>query len=91
MAGVKKISVALTPELAQTIRRAVKTGEYGSASEVVREALRTWKTQRAVRDEQIAEIRRAWQDGIDSGPAEREGPAIFAELQARYRKASNGE
>jgi antitoxin ParD1/3/4 len=86
MSRVKKISVALTPELDQTVRRAIKTGEYGSASEVIRDALRAWKTERALREEQIAEIRRAWQEGLDL--AEEDSATIFAELRARYKKAS---
>jgi len=37
---VSKVSVALTPELAQLVQQAVAGGEYASGSEVIREALR---------------------------------------------------
>jgi putative addiction module CopG family antidote len=55
MANVEKVSVALTAEMAAMMRQAVESGEYASASEVVREALRDWKFRRAQRDQIIAE------------------------------------
>jgi antitoxin ParD1/3/4 len=43
MAKVEKLSIALTSEMAEEIRRVVKRGEYASSSEVIREALRDWR------------------------------------------------
>jgi antitoxin ParD1/3/4 len=80
MANVEKISVALTPEMAATMREVVNSGEYASASEVMREALRDWKHRRKQRDEAIVELRRLVQEGIDSGPSV-EGDAFFARLK----------
>ena len=40
MANVEKISIALTPEMAATMRQLVASGEFASESEVMREALR---------------------------------------------------
>ncbi|MFO5475003.1 MAG: type II toxin-antitoxin system ParD family antitoxin, partial [Dolichospermum sp.] len=40
MPNVEKISIALTPEMAALVRDAVKSGEYASSSEIIREALR---------------------------------------------------
>jgi antitoxin ParD1/3/4 len=40
MPNVEKMSIALTPEMADAVRAAVKNGEYVSHSEVVRDALR---------------------------------------------------
>ena len=45
MAHVEKVSVALTSEMAAMMRQLVESGEYASASEVMREALRDWKFQ----------------------------------------------
>lgn len=70
MANVEKLSIALTPDMAAVVREAVDSGDYASASEVVRDALREWKLKRAVESEVIAELRRLWQEGLDSGPAE---------------------
>jgi antitoxin ParD1/3/4 len=69
MAGVAKVSVALTQELHDLVQDAVATGDYASTSEVVREALRDWKDRRQRKQESIRELRRLWDEGIASGPA----------------------
>jgi antitoxin ParD1/3/4 len=68
MATVEKISIALPPEMVATVRDAVDSGEYASASEVIHEALRDWKLKRKVETLTVAEIRRLVQEGADSGP-----------------------
>jgi antitoxin ParD1/3/4 len=88
MANVEKISVALTPEMAQMMRDVVNSGEYASASEVMREALRDWKHRRKQRDEAIVELRRLVQEGIDSGPS-LEGDKFFNRLRADLAKRGN--
>ncbi|MDR3423824.1 MAG: type II toxin-antitoxin system ParD family antitoxin [Alphaproteobacteria bacterium] len=67
MATVEKISIALTPDMAAAVRKAVEGGGYASSSEVVREALRDWQMKQFFRQQQIEEIRRLWQEGINSG------------------------
>jgi antitoxin ParD1/3/4 len=69
MAGVAKISVALTPELHEIVQDAVTGGDYASTSEVIREALRDWREKRDRKQEAIKELRRLWDEGIASGPA----------------------
>ena len=69
MAGVAKVSVALTPELHNLVQDAVTAGDYASTSEVIREALRDWKDRRQRKAQAIAELRRLWDEGIASGPA----------------------
>jgi antitoxin ParD1/3/4 len=81
--NVEKMSVALTPEMAAAVRDAVASGEYVSASEVVREALRLWKAHQNVREREIEELRRFWREGIESGPAT---PLDFAKIKAQGRK-----
>ncbi len=68
MAKVEKISVALTAEMAAKVREVVEAGEYASASEVIRDALREWGSARTRRGQAIEELRRLAQEGIDSGP-----------------------
>ena len=68
MSNVQKVSVALTPEFMALLKEAVDTGEYTSASEVIRDALRHWKQRRATEEMGIEELRRLWQEGIASGP-----------------------
>lgn len=80
MANVEKISVALTPELAALTREAVERGEYASASEVIREALREWKLRRTERDRALAELGRLWDEGLESGPGT-EGAEAFSRIR----------
>ncbi len=87
MAGVAKVSVALTPELHELVQSAVSAGDYASTSEVIREALRDWKERRERKRESIAELRRLWDEGIASGPAEQlDIEGIKAEARRRYAK-----
>lgn len=89
MANVEKVSVALTSEMAVMMRQAVESGEYASASEVVREALRDWKFRRAQRDQIIIELGRQWDAGIASGPAA-EGNEAFSRVRARLDAKLSG-
>jgi antitoxin ParD1/3/4 len=68
MSSVQKVSVALTPEFMAMLKEAVDTGEYTSASEVIRDALRQWKQRRALEERSADELRRMWEEGIASGP-----------------------
>jgi antitoxin ParD1/3/4 len=92
MANVEKLSIALTSDMAASVRQAVESGEYASASEVIRDALRDWKLKRAVDQELVEELRRLWQEGIGSGPAEPlDMAAIKRDGRARLaRKAPQG-
>lgn len=82
MANVEKVSVALTPEMAATMRQVVEAGEYASASEVMREALREWKLRRVQREQAIEELGRQWDAGIASGAAV-DGEQTFARIRKR--------
>jgi antitoxin ParD1/3/4 len=68
MSNVQKVSVALTPEFMALLKEAVDTGEYTSASEVIRDALRQWKRRRAIQGMSAEELSRFWEEGIASGP-----------------------
>jgi antitoxin ParD1/3/4 len=83
MANVEKLSVALTPEMVEELHAAVAAGDYGSVSEVVRDALRDWRLRRKLETLEIDELRRLVQEGIDSGPSV-DADAVFARLRAKY-------
>jgi antitoxin ParD1/3/4 len=70
MSQVEKVSIALTAEMAATVRAAVAAGEYASSSEVVREALRDWTQRRALRQRETEILRQLWEEGIASGPGQ---------------------
>lgn len=83
MSNVEKVSVSLSHELLDAVHEAVDSGEYGSASEVVREALREWKQRQSLRKLEIERLRKLWQEGIESGPAR---PIDFEEIKRRGRE-----
>lgn len=83
MANVEKLSIALTPDMVAELRAAVDGGDYGSVSEVVRDALRDWRLRRKIETLETEELRRLVQEGIDSGPG-LEADAVFARLRARF-------
>jgi antitoxin ParD1/3/4 len=81
------MNVSLPEELATFVKNKVSTGRYGSSSEVVREALRLMEKTEQQDAEKLAALRRAWNEGIDSGDAEE---IDFATLkkEARARRAT---
>jgi len=60
MPAVEKISIALPPEIAANVRKAVETGEFDSTSEVVRDALHEWMLKRNLRQQSLDEMRSLW-------------------------------
>ena len=82
MSNVEKVSVALTAEMVSEMRAVVESGEYASASEVVRDALREWRLRRVERIRAREELGRLWDRGIASGPST-EGEKAFTRIRER--------
>lgn len=61
----KNTSIALGAPFVEFAKRKVASGEFGSTSEVVREAMRRYIAE----DERVEALRREIQKGLDSGPA----------------------
>ncbi len=87
MSNVEKLSIALTPDMIAEVRAAVEAGDYGSVSEVVRDALRDWR--RKLETLETDELRRLVQEGIDSGP-ELDAAEVFARLRTRFARPKLG-
>ena len=51
------MNIQLTPEMEQLVQSQVRTGRYGSPSEVLREALHLLEDKDAVRNVQLQELR----------------------------------
>jgi len=83
MATVEKLSIALTAEVLADVRQAIATGEYASTSEVIRDALRSWKHNRQAREVAIDALRGLWQEGVDSGEGQ---PLDLEDLKRRGRE-----
>ena len=81
------MTVSLTNELADFVKAKVATGRYTSSYEVVREALRLMEKLDQQETGKPSALRKAWNDGIDSGDA---GEIDFAglKLEARARLAA---
>ncbi len=94
MAKVQKISIALPKEMLDEIRYAVDSGQYASASEVVREAVREWRGPKKrpfppnyPYVDNMEDLRRMVQEGIDSLDRGEGIPAdvVFDRLEAKYK------
>jgi antitoxin ParD1/3/4 len=84
MTNVSKISVALTPEMADSVAQAVQSGDYASSGEVIREALREWKQRRTIGHEERARLAQLWAEGLASGAGRLKNmAAIKAEARRR--------
>ena len=59
------MNISLTPQLEKLIQEKVASGRYGSASEVIREALRLLDDQEKLYQIRLEELRREVQIGID--------------------------
>jgi len=88
MATVEKISVALPSEMVALVCAAVESGEYSSASEVIREALRAWKLKRKVEALEFSELQRLVQEGISSSPSV-DAELVFSRLREKYAAMPN--
>jgi antitoxin ParD1/3/4 len=83
MGQVDKRSITLSPELARAVDDVVAAGEYASASEVIRDALRQWKDRRDLHGYTVEELRKLVQEGLDSGPGQ---VASMDEIKAEARR-----
>lgn len=78
-------SYALGRQFEDFIAELIESGRYNSKSEVVREALRLLQAREELRQAQTEELRRAFRDGIESGPGI---PAddVHGRLRAKFEK-----
>ena len=95
MSKLERITVTMPQEMAAKLRAAVDRGEYATTSEVVREALRDWDSERERLDAEYREMRRLLDQARSGGrlPAEE----VFGRVRAHVAKvvaeelASRGE
>ena len=83
MSTVEKITIALTPEMAGFVRKAVESGEYASTSEAIREAVRDWKERRELLGYSVDELRRLIAEADASGES---GLASLDAIKAEARR-----
>ncbi|GIT93339.1 transcriptional regulator [Jannaschia pagri] len=90
MPTVEKRSISLPPELASLVDRAVAEGEFGNASEVIREALRQWKDRRDLHGYTVEELRLLWDEGQGSGTPRPLSDDYAARIKAEGRARLSG-
>jgi antitoxin ParD1/3/4 len=57
MAAIERMTITLPSDMAAIVKDAVEGGDYASNSEGVREALRDWKTKRALQLQELAALK----------------------------------
>ena len=83
---MQTMMISLSPQQASRIQQAVETGDYASNSEVVRDALRLWEQREDIRSLELAQLKRAYDEGVASGPARGvEAEALLEEFKARLQ------
>jgi antitoxin ParD1/3/4 len=68
MANVERLTVTVSSDMAALLRHGVKEGDYASASEIVREALRDWTRKRDQEQRDLEALRALVREGDASGP-----------------------
>lgn len=63
----EKISITLPSDMLAKVKSSVESGEYGSTSEVIRDAMRVWQSQRDEYDARLALIRQRLENAQNSG------------------------
>ena len=81
------LNVSLPPELEHRVRKHVASGLYGSASEVIREALRLFEAYQTVRVENLASLKADIAKGLADERAGRVAPMDMMAIKARGRAA----
>lgn len=76
-------SYELGSQLTYFVQDLVAEGRYNSKSEVVREGLRLLQEREQLRQIKLEEVRKAFQDGINSGRANT-AEVVFDRLEAKY-------
>jgi antitoxin ParD1/3/4 len=86
------MNVSLPKALAEFVEKEVASGNYATASEVVRDGLRMLREERAVYDEKLAILRREIQIGLDDVEAgrfsDRSVMDILADIEAEEKAKS---
>lgn len=90
MAEIERLTITLPTEMAAVVKSAVKDGDYASTSEVVRAALRDWKTKRALQLQELAALKADIDKGLADVAAGRVKNFDAARIIERGRKLLAG-
>jgi len=85
-----KMNVSLTQELQKLVREKVRSGEYGNASEVIRDGLRLLKDRDEQRQARLDAIRNALDRGLQDLDEGRSIQGTAAELASVIKRKARG-
>ena len=80
------INVSLPPELEARVRQRVESGMYGSASEVIREALRVFEAYEQVKTAKLDSLRQDIAQGLSDAKNGRAKEIDFAGMKQQGRQ-----
>jgi len=80
------MNVSLPPELEARVRQRVESGMYGSASEVIREALRLFEAYEQIKTAKFDSLRQDIAKGLNDAKNGRVKEIDFADLKQRGRQ-----
>jgi antitoxin ParD1/3/4 len=83
------MNVSLPVELADFVEQEVASGDYGTASEVVRESLRMLKREKAARDEKLTILRREVGIGLAQAKEGRLSKQSISDIAESLRNGSS--
>jgi antitoxin ParD1/3/4 len=86
MAEIERLTITLPSEMAAVVKAAVEEGDYASTSEVVRAALRDWKTKRALQLQELTALKADIDKGLADVAAGRVKDFDRAQIIERGRK-----
>ncbi|TIM14886.1 MAG: type II toxin-antitoxin system ParD family antitoxin [Mesorhizobium sp.] len=89
MEPAEKLSVTVTPAMARMIREKVEDGAFGSASEVIRAALRAFQREEEEHAERMASIRARVKASIEDTRPGYSGEEVRAHLRGFVARLSS--
>jgi antitoxin ParD1/3/4 len=86
MSAAEKISITLTPAMNRMIQKRVKSGQFASSSELIREALRVWQKREDEHYERLASLRARIQKSIDDPRPSIPAEEVFDRLKKLHER-----
>ena len=91
MEPAEKLSVTVTPTQARLIREKVEDGSFGSASEVIRAALRAFQREEEEHAERIATIKARIKASVEDPRPGIPAAEVFRSLKERLNRLAEEE
>ncbi|HYI90767.1 MAG TPA: type II toxin-antitoxin system ParD family antitoxin [Beijerinckiaceae bacterium] len=85
------MNVSLTADIADFVEGELATGDYASASEVVRDALRMLRRDRAIEQEKLVILRREITSALDQVDGGRLSDRTIMDIAAAVEREEAGE